>query len=1219
MFVGAPVSEIPPPRVRTASATGAAMSSPSRVVSPSAVPPRVVPPSPSPGPFAHLHCHSHYSLLDGAAKVPDLVAQAKSLGMNSLALTDHGNLYGAVEFYNACRAQDMNPVIGYEAYVAPGHRGDRQTRGEVGGEASFHLTMLAQNRTGFRNLVKLASYAYTEGFYYKPRIDKELIEAHSEGLIVLSGCASSEFSKFILGEKKSEALRLAEWFAKLLGDRFFVEIQDNGLQLQKDCAAGAIEVADRLGLPLVATCDTHYLCGHDSEAHEVLLCINTGKTMKDPNRMQYGSDEFYLKSPAEMYQSFAGRPEAVTMAQTIADTVDIDLDFSARHFPVFAPPEQKSDKDYLLELCERGLETRYGDAGPERRQAARERLDMELGVINKLGFASYFLIVWDFVNFANERGIPCGARGSACGAIVSYLLGFSDVCPIEYDLLFERFLDPNRAEAPDIDIDFCQQRREEVIEYTRQKYGEKNVAQIITFGTMAARAVIRDVGRALEMELPKVDRIAKLVPQVLKITLADALKQSPDLKREYDRDQEVRRLIDIGMRLEGLARNPGTHAAGVVVADQDLTEYIPLQKNGELVTTQWEMAILEQVGMLKFDFLGLRNLTILTAAVQIIRNTRDADFDLRKLPLDDPDSYTLMQRGETKGVFQFESEGIRNLLTRLRPDRFEDIIATAALYRPGPLGGGMVDDYIDVKHGRKKPHYEHAVMEDVLEETYGVMVYQEQVMRILNRLGDIPLREAYACIKAISKKKLKVIAAFKEQFVKGSGEKGMEKKKAEEIFNLIEQFAGYGFNKSHSTAYALVAYHTAYLKAHYPAEFMAALMSSELDKTDLLVEHLDDSKRMGIEVRPPDINEGEVGFTVKNDKIYFGLAAIKGAGSKAIRTISDERKKTGPYRNLFDFCERIDTTLVNKTCLEALVKAGALDSLKAHRAQLMAALPSALQAGSTARDARTSGQGLLFAGEDDDTAADVINTALPDVAEWTDQDLLAHEKGVLGVYLSSHPLSEHQRLLRIFQSHEVRDLEALPDRAEVIVGGMVSGLRVMVQQRGRNAGSQYARFQFEDLTGQIGCVMFADAWVAASEDVTDDAVIFLHAQVDKSRDLGLIAVEPVRLEDAPRALSGSLVVKLPGDAYERNLVPCLASLLRSRPGSSPVFLEVRDASGLRVRMKAGDGLTVACDTEIAGQLEALVGRGNVQIRPTTQRRQTRVADAPRRFGRKAAG
>jgi DNA polymerase-3 subunit alpha len=1149
-------------------------------------------------PFVHLHCHTHYSLLDGAAQPKDLVKLAKKQGMNALAITDHGNLFGAIEFFDACKSEGVNPILGYEAYVAPAHRSDRVTRGGVGGEASYHLTMLAMNRTGFQNICRLASHAYLEGFYYKPRIDKELLEQFHEGIIVLSGCAAGEMSTLLMGGRLDEAQKLAEWFAKLLGDRFYLEIQDNGLAIQKECAAGTIEIAQRVGLPLVATCDTHYLCADDAYAHEVLLCINTGKTIRDPKRMQYGSSEFFLKPPAEMYKAFPGHADAVKRSQEIADRVAIDLDFKQRHFPVFRPPESKTDVEYLAELCEIGLKRRYGD---EITREIRDRLELELGVVKRLGFASYFLIVWDFVNFAGSVNIPCGARGSACGALVSYLLGFSNVCPLKYDLLFERFLDPSRVEAPDIDIDFCQHRREEVIEYVKRKYGEKNVCQIITFGTMAAKAVLRDVGRALEIPLDRVNKLAGLVPKKLNITLKESLEESQELKKEYDTDPDVRKWIDVAMRLEGLARNPGTHAAGVVIGDKPLAEIIPLQKNGDIVTTQWEMGILEKVGMLKFDFLGLRNLTILQAAVEVIEKSRGTPIDLLALPLDDPKTFTLLQRGETKGVFQLESEGIRNLLIRLRPDSFFDIIAVAALYRPGPLGGGMVDKYINVKHGREKAEYAHPVMKDVLEETYGVMVYQEQVMRILNRLGDIELADAYKCIKAISKKKLEIIAKYKEKFVTGAQAKGLAGPRAEEIFALIEHFAGYGFNKSHSTAYALIAYQTAYLKAHYPAEFMAALMSSETDKTDLLVEHIEDCKRMGLEVKPPDVNQGQVGFAVNGREIRFGLVAIKGAGEKAIEAVVAEREKSGRFTDLFDLCERLDAKVFGKACLEALIKAGALDSFGLNRATLTSAIPKAMQAAASVREARDAGQGLLFGGGDDG-GEKAPPPKLPEIPEWPDQQKLQFEKETLGIYLSSHPLAERDRTLRIYRTHQISDIANLPGRAEVILGGMISAVRHQTHRQGKYENQRYARFQFEDLTGSIGAVMFAEAFSEFSGKVTDERICFIRAEVDRSREEpGLIVNEVIDPEFAPKVLAGRLVVRLDGQRHNDHTVTSLARVLKSRPGPSQVGIEVTTSTGLVTTLMVSGDYNVVCDEDLARQIEEVVGQGRVRFgRPPRQ-------------------
>ncbi|MEQ9379253.1 MAG: DNA polymerase III subunit alpha, partial [Pirellulales bacterium] len=790
-------------------------------------------------PFVHLHCHSHYSLLDGASPIDKLVKRAADLGMNSLALTDHGNLHGALEFYQKAKAAGVNPIIGYEAYVAPRSRKIKTADGNQ--EGTYHLTLLAQNQTGFKNLLRMASSAYLEGFYRKPRIDRELIEAHNEGIICLSGCVSGEFSRAILRENGNpeldlnQAMEVARWFHGLFGDRYFIEIQNNNLDIQRQAMEGAVDVARKLGLPLVATSDAHYVNREDAEAQDVLLCINTGKFRTDTNRMRMDGDEFFLRGPEEMYEAFPGLDEAVKQSQLIADTVDIQLDLGQRHFPVFTPPEGEQSSDYLRRLCLEGLKERYADQpdrwdGEELSEEVMQRLDRELGVINKLGFPNYFLIVWDFVRFADEQNIPTTARGSGVGSLVSYALHFSHVCPLKYDLLFERFLDESREEAPDIDIDFCKDRRGEVIQYVKDKYGDENVAQIGTFGTLAARAAIRDVGRAVGMPISRVDSIVAMVPDKLGIKLEEAINESAELKHVYQSEPEVAELLDLAKKIEGLARNVGTHAAAVVIGDRPLVEYVPLcrVRDKEETITQWSMNDVERAGLLKMDFLGLRNLTILSKAVNLIEQTTGTKVDPYKFPLDDEDTFALLCRGETKGIFQLESGGIRDLLQKMKPDCFHDIIATNALYRPGPLEGGMVDDYIQVKHGRKQATYKHPVMEEILEETHGVMVYQEQVMRILNRLGGIRLADAYKCIKAISKKKLPVIAKFKEEFLTGATEQGLSRKDADDLFGMIEKFAGYGFNKSHSTAYALIAYMTAYLKAHYPVEFMAALLSGDI-------------------------------------------------------------------------------------------------------------------------------------------------------------------------------------------------------------------------------------------------------------------------------------------------------------------------------------------------------------------------------------------------------
>jgi DNA polymerase-3 subunit alpha len=1163
-------------------------------------------------PFVHLHCHSHYSLLDGASRIPELVARTKELGMNALALTDHGNLFGAIEFYSACRTAGINPIVGYEAYVAPGKRTDRETRRRA--EAGYHLTLLAQNRTGFQNLVKMASIAYLEGYYYVPRIDKELLAAHKEGLICLSGCVSSEFSEAILRDQMDEARQIAEWFARHFGENFYIEIQNNGLDLQARHAEGAIDLSRRLGIPLVTTCDAHYLCQGDDQAHDVLLCINTGKTLADPNRMRYGSNQFYLRAPEEMYALFPEHADAVKRSQEIADRCDIQLDFKTRHFPVFTPPERKKPEDYLRELCEQGLRERYND-NPS--QAARDRLEHELNIICRMGFASYFLIVWDFVRFAREQGIPASARGSACGALVSYVLRLSHVDPLEYDLLFERFLDPNRSEAPDIDIDFCQDRREEVIAYVRKKYGEQSVAQIGTFGTLAARAAVKDVGRVLDMPLERVNQLTRMIPTTLHITLDEALQQNPDLKREYDTDPKVRELIDIARKLEGTNRNAGTHAAGVVIANGPLTDYVPLQRvirKGEeggkkqdevVVTTQWVMGDLEKVGLLKMDFLGLRTLTLLENARRLIEKTRGIKLDLHQLPLDDRATYALLQRGDAKGVFQFESDGIRELLKRLKPDNIRDLIACNALYRPGPLGGGMVDAYINRKHGREKPTYPHPIMEEILAPTFGVMAFQEQVMRILNRLGGIELSSAYACIKAISKKKQEVIDQRRADFLKGAVQRGVSEETAREIFDLITFFGGYGFNASHSAAYAHIGYQTAYLKAHYTPEFMAALLSSEIEdgnKRDNMVDHIADARRLGVEVLPPDVNAGEVEFTVHEGKILFGLTAIKGLGRGAAAEIVRARQEKGPFRDLFDFCERIDHKLVPRAAIEKLIKAGGFDSLNPNRAQLFQALTTALQAAAELQQDRRRGQRSFFdvLGGDDPVRPTAV---LPDVPDWPTSERLKYEKEALDFYFSSHPLAQYEDDLRRFASHQVNQLGNVGPNQEVILGGMLTQVRFQNTKNARNGNSRYVRCKLEDATGAVECVMWPDDFVRFKDDFQDDRVCFVKGAVERIREepsLRLLRV--IGIDQARREFARGLGLKLQLGEHSPEVLVRIAAVLQRSRGACPVHLYIFDAAGKMAHFRAGDDFSVNPAAVPIKELEDIVGAGRVQwLGPVTGR------------------
>jgi DNA polymerase-3 subunit alpha len=1163
-------------------------------------------------PFVHLHCHTHYSLLDGASRIPELVAHVKGLGMSAVAITDHGNLYGAIEFYRECKAAGLNPIIGYEAYVAPGKRTDREPRNRSANDNDdaiyHHLTLLAKNLTGFKNLIKMSSLAFLEGYHYKPRIDKELLEAHHDGIICLSGCAAAEFSDHILRDRPKEAEELARWFHGLFGDDFYVEIQNNGLPIQQQCAAGAIDIANRLGLPLVATSDAHYLRQPDSVAHDVLLCINTGRLRSNPKRFKFEGDQFHVRGPEEMYRLFPGHEEAVKRSQEIADRIDIQLDFKKRHFPVFTPPPGKTPEQYLRELCEAGLLERYRG---KPSQAARDRLEHELAIICRMGFASYMLIVWDFVRFARERGIPAGARGSACGALVSYVLKLSHVDPLEYDLLFERFLDPNRAEAPDIDIDFCQDRREEVIAYVKQRYGEESVAQIATFGTMAAKAALKDVGRVLDVPLPRVNQLTNWVPKGLHVSIDDALRQSPEFKEAYDTDPQVRELVDIAKTLEGTNRQCGIHAAGVVIANGPLTDYVPVHRavrkseeggrGGEpSVATQWVMGDLEKVGLLKMDFLGLRTLTLLDNCVKLIARTRGIRVDLNNLPLDDPETYALLQKGDAKGVFQLESEGIRALLMQMKPDNIRDIVAILALYRPGPLQGGMVDSYVNCKHGREQPVYQHPVMEEVLSETYGVMVYQEDIMRILNRLGGIELASAYACIKAISKKKQETIDERRAEFFSGAMDRGLSKDVIEDIWNKIVVFAGYGFNKSHTAAYALIGYQTAYLKAHFTAEFMAALLSSEIDdgnKRDVMVEHIADARRLGAAVLPPDVNASGPEFTVVGGNILVGLTAIKGLGRGAADEIARARREGGAFKDLFDFCERVDGRVVPKAAVERLIKAGAFDRF-GRRAQLLHVLPRAVQAASDLQRDRKAGQMSLFGTSAEGATAVAADVSLPDIPEWPETEKLKYEKEALDFYISSHPLAQYEGVLRRFSMRAIADLATLPPGQEIVVVGMLSQVRFKHTEKARNGHSKFVRCNIEDMTGAIECLMWPDDLARHKEEPHDEQVCFVRGAIDPRSQSGkplLLLTRFLSIEQAQRELTRLMILTLRLDCHGPEHIEAIGRILRRTPGPCPVFLDVRDAGGKWARLKLSEEFAIDPRNVATAELEEVLGPGTVKF------------------------
>ncbi len=1166
-------------------------------------------------PFVHLHCHSHYSLLDGASSIPKLVQRTVDHGMNALALTDHGNLHGALQFYNACRAKDINPIVGYEAYIAPGSRTNKSGRGK---DSSYHLTLLCQNATGFKNLVKMASHASLEGFYFKPRIDKELLEAHHEGIICLSGCVSSEFSRAILRggggaeESLDEAKDVAAWFHNLFGERYFIEIMNNNVDIQKPQLEGAVQVANHMGLPLVATSDCHYVDREDAEAQDVMLCINMGKFRTDQSRMKMEGNEFYLRPPEEMYRNFQGLESAVARSQEIADTVDLQLTLGERYFPVFDLPVNRSPEDELRDLCLQGLHDRYADnlemrsADGELSQPVMDRLNRELGVINKLGFANYFLICWDFVEQARKLDIPSTARGSGVGALVCYALYLSHVCPLKYNLLFERFLDENRAEAPDIDIDFCKERRGDIIRYVKEKYGEDSVAQIGTFGTLKARAAIKDVGRVLGIPLARVNQITGMIPDQLGISLQQALDASDDLRKAYEGDPEVAEMIDFALKLEGLARNIGTHAAAVVISDGPLTDYVPLGRvaGKEDVITQWSMNDVEDAGLLKMDFLGLRTLTILSNAIKLIKQTTGELVDPLKFPLDDKKTFDLLQAGDTRGVFQLESGGIRDLLQKMKPDHFSDIIATNALYRPGPLEGGMVQQYIDVKHGRKPAEYKLDVLEEILTETNGVMVYQEQVMQILNRLGQIPLAAAYTCIKAISKKKEKVIASNYEAYMKGAVEQGLSKKDAQDMWDMILKFAGYGFNKSHSTAYAAIAWQTAYLKAHYPVEFMAALLTGDIPgrnfmSKDSLVEHMEDCDKMGVEVIAPCVNSSGVGFIVAEGRIHFAMSAIKGCGTGAAQAIVDAREEKGPFKDIFDFCERVEASKCSRASMESLIKAGAMDCFGAKRSQLQAVTDRAIQSGVAALADKRSGQKSLFGGASDDPVdeKEAEEVVLPSMDEWEERLLLNSEKEVLGYYLTSHPLAPYEVKLASYCSHKTSGLENCKDRDRVSMGGMISSVKQthVKNPRDPNSPTKYAMFDLEDVDGAIRCILWPQDFVKHGHNIKPDAVVVLQGRLDfrGGDEANMIVDKVIPIEELDQSLTHGIKIMIDEQHHPQETIKNAYEIIRGYPGNRELKIELITIDGMRVELNSNKRVDI--NDQLTRRLSDLLGATAIEM------------------------
>ncbi|MFY9216741.1 MAG: DNA polymerase III subunit alpha, partial [Tepidanaerobacteraceae bacterium] len=1088
-----------------------------------------------------------YSLLDGACEIDRLARRLSELGMKSCAITDHGAMYGVIDFYKKMLAYGIKPIIGAEVYMAERIMQDKEPGVD---DEQYHLVLLAKDIQGYKNLMKLVSLGFTEGFYYKPRIDMDILAKYSEGLIALSGCLAGRIPSLLLKGNFDEAKNIALQLNSIFGqDNFFIEVQDHGLLDQRRIINDLIRLSQETGIPLVATNDVHYIQKEDALAQDVLMCIQTGKTLDEENRMKFESSEFYLKSPEEMASLFSYIPEALENTIRIAESCNVTLDFGTIHLPSFRVPEGLTEDEYLNRLCYKGARERY----PEITGEIKQRLDYELETIKKMGYSSYFLIVWDFINFARQNGIMVGpGRGSAAGSLVAYCLYITNIDPLKYNLLFERFLNPERISMPDIDVDFCYERRQDVIDYVVRKYGQDRVAQIVTFGTMAARAAIRDVGRVMGYPYGEVDRIAKMVPAELGITIENALTLNPELKKLYEENERIRRLIDIAKDLEGFPRHASTHAAGVVISKDPIVEHVPLHKLGDSnVTTQYTMTALEELGLLKMDFLGLRTLTVIRDAINIIRRTKNVEINLDKLPLDDKKVYEMLSQGNTAGVFQLESTGMRNLLKELRPETFQDVAAIIGLYRPGPLGSGAAEDFIKSKNGLKPIKYLHPKLEPILSETYGIILYQEQAMKIAQELAGFSLAQADILRKAMGKKQQDVMAAQRESFVNGCVKNGIDKVTAEKIFDEISYFAGYGFNKAHSAAYAVIAYQTAYLKAHFPVEYMAALLTSVIDNSDKVAHYINECRHLGIKVLPPDINESYESFTVVSDKIRFGLTAVKNVGHNVARAIIMARKSEGKFTSFTDFVEKVSGDL-NKKALESLIKSGAFASIGAKRSQLLAIYEDTLTRIQKEQRQGMKNQISLFQILDD-TAS--YGESLPDVPEFPSAELLAMEKDMLGIYLSGHPLSEFERELSENVTFYLGDKNNDNiDKKEVLVGGIITG----IQTKATRNESIMAFINIEDLTGSMEAIVFPTVFEKYKSLLRPESKVYIKGRIDSKEDEApKLLVEEIR-PLGKRESEGTVVFTVSnGDQLDMN---ALKDFISNHMGNDRVVIYIKETA-----------------------------------------------------------
>lgn len=1136
--------------------------------------------------YVPLHLHTEYSLLDGAIRIDELIAKASLMKMPAVAITDHGNLFGAVAFYRKAIKAGIKPIIGCEVYVAPKSRFDK-SRSDVE-EASFHLILLAKDISGYRNLVSLVSRAYTEGFYYKPRIDNDLLEQYSGGLIALSACMKGEVPYYLRHDMIDRARQTALLYKHILGpENFFIEVQDNGISEQYELNKKLISLSEELHIGIVATNDCHYLNKEDARAHDILLCIQTGKTVNDPKRLRFSSDGFYFKSPEEMNSAFRDIPSAILNTRAIAERCNVEFSLGANLLPKYEMADGQTPYAYLEKLAREGLNDKFDGSPPE---AYQRRLNDELSVIKKVGYASYFLIVWDFVKYARGNGIPVGpGRGSAAGSLVSYSLGITEIDPIRYHLIFERFLNPERLSMPDIDVDFCKTKRPEVISYVSRKYGNDHVAQIITFGTMAARAAIRDVARAMDFPYHEADRLAKLVPEGTKITIQSALRLEPRIAELYDSNPNVKELLDIAVRLEGISRHASTHAAGVVISPMPITDIAPLYRNPTdgTITTQFDMKSVEKLGLVKFDLLGLKTLTIIEKALGYIKE-KGTTLSLKDLPVNDKKTYELLSSGQTTGIFQLESRGMRELLQKMQPGRFEDLIALVALYRPGPIGSGMIDDFIKRKKGHVTVKYEIPSLKEILDETYGVILYQEQVMSIANRLANFTMGQADALRKAMGKKLPEEMEKHKEAFINGAGLNGIKEKRAERLFDLMAKFAEYGFNKSHSAAYAYLSYQTAYLKAHYPVEFIAATLSADIDNTDKVVKSIKECSSMEIAILPPDINLCGMEFTVIGNSIRFGIGAVKGVGTSAIEAILEARSDAR-FASLEDFLRRVDSRKVNKKVIEALVMAGAFDSLRKLDADKSPSIEELCLW-------RSKAMSMLSPNGGESSLSLFCPTGeTKDDKGWDEAQLLRNEKSALGFFISGNPMTKFKKVLSGMNIKSTSELDELSDRQEVEVAGIVASIKKI---RIRDKGEMMAYLSLEDDEGNVEVIVFPETLKNNPELLIKDTAIFVRGSIDRAeKGIKIVAKDIHSLNEKVAGNRNGrkveIYIKASGDLTTVNAsLKRLKELINNNSGDLPLYL--------RVRLEDKEALILTSylinpDSTLINHVEDFLGKGSVRV------------------------